>query len=130
MTTGITIEVAPGELVDKITILEIKAERIADAEKLANVQRELAVLTAARDATVPRSPELDRMTAELRAINEVLWNIEDQIRDFERDQDFGEGFIALARSVYRTNDRRAEVKREINLHLGSTLIEEKSYSAY
>ena len=130
MTGTVTIEIAPGELIDKITILEIKSERIPDADKLENVRAELETLAAARDATLPASDELDRLTAELKRVNEALWVIEDDIRDCERTGDFGERFVELARSVYRTNDVRADLKRQINLALGSRLVEEKSYQPY
>jgi tetratricopeptide (TPR) repeat protein len=124
----ICIEVAPGELLDKIAILEIKNARIADAGKLRNVQVELAELTALRSEALKISPELSELVAELKAVNERLWQIEDDIRLCERDQDFGPRFIELARSVYRENDRRAALKRAINELLGSRLIEEKSYA--
>lgn len=124
------IEVAAGELIDKITILEIKTERIADAAKLANVRAELETLNASRDAALATSPELDRLTAELKSVNRRLWVIEDDIRDCERAGDFGPRFIQLARSVYRTNDVRADLKRRINLLLGSRLVEEKSYRPF
>ncbi len=130
MGTVLQVEVSPGELIDKITILEIKAERIADPDKVANVQRELRSLVAARSAALPSSRELDELTAELRGINERLWQIEDDIRDCERNGDFGERFIDLARAVYRTNDRRAAAKRGINELLGSELVEEKDYADY
>ena len=130
MGTVLQVEASPGELIDKITILEIKAERIADPGKLANVHRELRSLTATRDKELTPSPELDGFTAELRRINERLWEIEDDIRDCERNGDFGERFIELARAVYRTNDRRAAAKRSINELLGSELVEEKDYAAY
>ena len=126
----ILVEVAPGELIDKITILEIKSERIADAGKLKNVRIELDVLAAARDAAMAASAELAELTAQLKQVNEALWEIEDAIRDCERGQDFGPKFIELARSVYHSNDRRAALKRQINELLGSKLIEEKSYAAY
>ena len=126
----ILVEVAPGELIDKITILEIKSERIADAGKLKNVRVELDVLAAARDAAMAASAELAELTAQLKQVNEALWEIEDAIRDCERGQDFGPKFIKLARSVYHSNDRRAALKRQINELLGSKLIEEKSYAAY
>jgi hypothetical protein len=126
----ILVEIAPGELIDKITILEIKSERIADAGKLKNVRVELQVLEAARDAAMAASPELADLTAQLKQVNEALWEIEDAIRDCERGQDFGPKFIELARSVYHSNDRRAALKRQINELLGSKLIEEKSYAAY
>ena len=130
MTRPIRVEVAPGELIDKITILQIKAERIADAEKRANVLVELATLDDTRAAAIPPDPEVGRLTAELKAVNEELWDIEDHIRDCDRDNDFGPRFVELARAVYRTNDRRAQLKRAINLHLGSRLVEEKSYKPY
>jgi hypothetical protein len=130
MTKPILVEIAPGELIDKITILEIKADRIADSEKLANVQTELLTLAAARTAAIPPDSEVDRLTAELKVVNEALWEIEDQIRDRDRAADFGPDFVALARAVYRTNDRRADLKRAINLHLGSRLVEEKSYTPF
>jgi len=126
----ILVEIAPGELIDKITILEIKSERIADAGKLKNVRVELQVLEAARDAAMAATAELADLTAQLKQVNEALWEIEDAIRDCERGQDFGPKFIELARSVYHSNDRRAALKRQINELLGSKLIEEKSYAAY
>lgn len=126
----ISVEIAPGELIDKITILEIKSARITDAAKLANVRIELSTLEQARDSAIPASPELADLTAQLKAINEALWQIEDDIRDCERDKDFGQKFIDLARSVYKSNDKRAALKRDINVLLGSRLVEEKSYSDY
>ncbi len=124
------LKFAPGELIDKITILEIKSEQITDAAKRHHVGTELAVLVEARDHAMPDSAELTRLAAELKAVNETLWRIEDAIRLCERDEDFGPRFIALARSVYHTNDRRAAVKRQVNELLGSRLIEEKSYATY
>lgn len=126
----IQVPVGPGELIDKITILEIKAARIGDPAKLANVRAELALLIGTRDQALAPSPELARLTAELGRINEALWDIEDEIRDCERAQDFGPRFIALARAVYRRNDERAAVKRQINALFSSTIIEEKSYAQY
>ena len=130
MKTSVSIEVAPGELIDKITILEIKLERIKDEDKLANVRQERDTLVEARDAAIEATPELDLLSAELKAANEALWEIEDDIRDCERIKDFGDAFVQLARSVYISNDKRAALKREINELLGSSLIEEKSYAAY
>lgn len=130
MTSGITVDIAPGELIDKITILEIKLARITENAKLANVQAEHDVLAASRDAAIVPSVELDGLTGELKAVNEALWEIEDNIRDCERQDEFGERFIELARAVYKTNDRRALLKRQINDLLGSSLVEEKSYAAY
>ncbi len=130
MRAPLQIEVSAGELVDKITILEIKSERITNPAKLENVRRELHSLTATRSEAVPSSGELDGLTAELRRINEELWEIEDEIRDCERRRDFGNRFVELARAVYRTNDRRAAAKRSINDLLGSELVEEKDYADY
>src|SRR5207249_10213417 len=126
----ILVEIAAGELIDKITILQIKSERMQDSAKLQNVWQELNVLTQARDDLLPHSDSLTAATAELKRINEGLWDIEDEIRDCERRQDFGARFVELARSVYMTNDRRAAVKRQINDLSGSRLVEEKSYAAY
>lgn len=126
----ILIPVAPGELIDKITILRIKAARIADAAKLANVRRELDLLEAVLGSKLPDAPPLPALTAALQEVNETLWQIEDDIREREREGDFGPRFVELARAVYRTNDRRAEIKREINAALGSAIVEEKSYAKY
>lgn len=123
------VEVAAGELLDKITILEIKSERITDAAKLANVRQELAALSAGRER-VERRGGLDNLIAELKHVNEALWEIEDELRVLERQHDFGPRFVELARSVYHQNDRRAAVKRRINEALGSRLVEEKSYQSY
>jgi hypothetical protein len=130
MTNPILVEIAPGELTDKITILEIKAERIDDAEKRTNVLAELATLNEARAAAIAPDDEMARLTTKLKTVNEALWEIEDDIRDCDRNGDFGPRFVELARAVYRTNDRRAGLKKAINLHLGSRLVEEKSYQAY
>ena len=127
---SVSVEVSPGELIDKITILEIKLERIDDAKKLKNVKSEWETLTAARDAAIEPSAELERLTAGLKQINERLWEIEDHIRECERDKDFGEKFVELARGVYSNNDERSRLKRDINKLLGSHLIEEKSYAPY
>lgn len=126
----ILVAVAPGELIDKITILEIKTERIDDPQKLRNVEIELKTLCEARDASIEPSPEIDSLTAQLKAINEKLWDIEDEIRACERRQDFGPRFVELARSVYFSNDKRAALKRRVNEHLGSKIVEEKSYQPY
>lgn len=128
--TEILVPVSIGELVDKLTILEIKAERIRDAAKLANVQAELEALRrtwtrSGLDAAVVAAP-----WAALKAVNLRLWDIEDRIRDKEREAAFDEEFIALARAVYFENDDRARYKREINQALGSAYVEEKSYASY
>jgi len=126
----IRIPVSAGELVDKITILEIKSARIADSAKRVNVRAELALLRGVRDAQIPASGEMRVLAATLKAINEELWEIEDSIRECERAGDFGPRFIVLARAVYRTNDRRAAAKRRIDAALGSKIVEEKSYATY
>jgi hypothetical protein len=127
---SITVEVAAGELLDKITILEIKDAKFTDPDKLANVRAELETLQAARDASLPAGPKIDAAVEGLREVNRKLWEIEDEIREHERRQDFGARFVELARAVYKTNDRRAALKREINELTGSRLKEEKSYAAY
>ena len=124
------VEVAPGELIDKITILEIKLKNIKDEAKLTNVRREYDVLMETYRANIEETDALRALIAELRDANAKLWDIEDDIRDLERVKDFGDAFVALARSVYRSNDRRAAMKREINELLNSTIIEEKSYAEY
>lgn len=126
----IEVPVSAGELVDKVTILEIKSERIGDPAKLANVRRELAGLSAIADPLLKANPGLAPLKASLRSINEALWQIEDDIRDCERAKDFGTKFIELARAVYVTNDQRAVAKRRIDELLGSEILEEKSYQAY
>lgn len=113
-----------------MTILEIKAERIQSPAKLANVQRELALLRAVWTASPYGAVDLGDLLHELKVINEALWDIEDRIRIKEAQSAFDAEFVELARSVYRTNDRRADVKRRVNLSLDSTLIEEKSYADY
>jgi hypothetical protein len=119
-----------GELLDKITILEIKSERIADAKKVANVRKELEELNATVEKTAQLTAATRSLVKELKLINEKLWVIEDDIRECERQQDFGARFIELARAVYFTNDERFRLKREINTEMGSALVEEKSYAAY
>ena len=126
----ILVPISPGELLDKITILQIKSERIDDADKLQNVRKELNLLMDTWRATDVGDDTIDGHWADLKAINETLWDIEDDIRDEERNKRFGERFIELARAVYVTNDRRSKVKKAINLHLGSEIVEEKSYQDY
>ena len=116
-----------GELFDKITILEIKSARIKDSGKLQNVRHELELLLALKAKYGLSNDDQASLVAELKSVNEALWEIEDDIRDCERRQDFGENFISLARSVYKTNDRRAEIKKELNVLHGSSIVEEKSY---
>ena len=123
-------EVQIGELIDKITILQIKKERIKDAAKLKNINAELDSLLATYKNEVPQSSEIEDLWQSLKTTNETLWVIEDDIRDKERARTFDQGFIDLARSVYYTNDERCRIKRDINMLSGSRLIEEKSYTDY
>jgi len=126
----IQVPVSPGEVLDKITILEIKSERIGDADKLTNVKRELELLQASWLRSVEQDETVCRIHSELKAINEALWEIEDDIRDKERAREFDQRFIDLARSVYVTNDKRADAKKELNVYLGAEIVEEKSYQDY
>ncbi|MFT4742531.1 MAG: hypothetical protein ACI91Z_000504 [Yoonia sp.] len=128
--TEILVPTAPGELIDKLTILRLKSEKITDAAKLVNVRHEMDVLTQTATAAIPMSPALQALWGELYEINADLWVIEDDIRAFEAKSDFGPGFIGLARAVYVTNDERARVKKSINLLLGSQIVEEKSYTEF
>jgi hypothetical protein len=130
MSTEIRVPISPGELIDKITILQIKSERITDPAKVANVRAELLLLeTTWRDCAYATS-DIDAEWVALRRINEKLWDVEDQLREKERIRTFDKEFIDLARAVYFTNDERAAVKREINTKLGSKIAEEKSYAKY
>ena len=127
----VQVPVSVGELLDKLTILAIKLERIDDPAKRLNIARERDALEAVVTAQRLRGADgVAELELELRGVNEQLWDIEDQIREHERQQRFDDGFIALARAVYRTNDRRADLKRRINALSGSELTEEKSYAAY
>ena len=126
----LTIETSPGEFLDKLSILEIKAERITEPGKLANVRRELDLLRATWEASPLAERDISAALVELKQINVTLWEIEDRLREKEAQGAFDEEFVELARSVYKTNDRRAAIKRDLNLALGSDLIEEKSYKAY
>ena len=127
---NIKVPVSPGEVLDKITILEIKSERISDPEKVANVRVELALLQETWKELIRDDEVIRGLHAQLKEVNEALWEIEDDIRDKERAKEFDQRFIELARAVYVTNDRRSRVKKELNLHLGSEIIEEKSYQDY
>jgi uncharacterized protein YukE len=126
----IHVPVSPGEVLDKITILEIKSERMSGAEQLANVRRELQLLRDIWTRTVVADETIAQLHGELKEVNETLWDIEDEIREKERAKAFDERFIELARSVYFTNDRRSRVKKALNTHLGSQIVEEKSYRDY
>lgn len=127
---SVKAEISVGELIDKITILRIKSEKIRDSAKLENIHRELDLLQIARQSLEDESSELMQLESELKLINETLWDIEDQIRDHERSHEFGESFVVLARRVYKANDERSEIKRKINEITGSNIVEEKSYKSY
>jgi hypothetical protein len=126
----IKVPISPGELLDKITILRIKSKRMSDPNKLANVRVELQELEHTWTASTYSKVDIAAEIAALQAVNEKLWVIEDDIRDKERAQAFDGEFIRLARAVYFENDDRAAIKRRINVTLGSTLVEEKSYAGY
>jgi hypothetical protein len=123
------IPAAWGEVIDKITILEIKNERITAPAALINVGKELALLAQAV-TVVMAQPKIRQLKDDLKAVNQALWDIEDRLRDKERAQDFGAEFVELARSVYRLNDQRATLKKHINTELASEIVEEKSYRPY
>lgn len=127
---SVNIPVPWGEVVDKVTILDIKLRRLADEAKRQNVQRERDILDPWFRKALEAKPGVAALAEALQRVNESLWDIEDAIRDCERKKDFGPTFIDLARSVYRHNDRRAALKRELNLLLDSDLVEEKSYTPY
>ncbi|MCR8916435.1 hypothetical protein FDP08_19795 [Marinobacter panjinensis] len=130
MADVIKVPVSFGEVLDKITILEIKSERIADPEKVKNVRLELDELSGTWNEAVQDQAAIADLRKQLKAVNEELWEIEDDIRDQEAAQDFGPKFIELARAVYVTNDKRAAIKKEVNVALGSRFVEEKSYQDY
>ena len=127
---SIQVPVSVGELIDKLTILEIKAQKIEDAKKLGNVNKERALLSAIIARELPASPELDELTSALRSVNEQLWAVEDELRALEAMGDFSAPFVEKARSVYLLNDERARIKQRINVEMGSELVEEKSYAQY
>jgi Family of unknown function (DUF6165) len=125
----ILVPISVGELMDKITILEIKFDRIKNSSQLENIARELGALRAVRLGNADRAV-LDPLSAELKQVNAKLWDVEDAIRECEARGEFGEPFVALARAVYRLNDERARLKQAINRASGSRLIEEKSYKSF
>ena len=127
MSASPVVPVSWGELIDKMTILEIKQERIASSEARANVAKEYGLLQEAATPIAARDG-VGALRAKLKAVNEALWEIEDDIRAKEAEGDFGDGFVRLARSVYKRNDERAALKRELNVLLQSELVEEKSYA--
>ncbi|HZD28929.1 MAG TPA: DUF6165 family protein [Xanthobacteraceae bacterium] len=125
----ILVPISVGELMDKITILEIKSERIKNPSQLENIVHELEALRAVRLRDIERAM-LDKLSAELKRVNAKLWDVEDAIRDCEARCDFGEHFIELARAIYRLNDERSRLKKAINLASGSRIVEEKSYRSF
>ncbi len=126
----ISVPVSIGELIDKITILEIKSERIDDIEKLKNINKELTLLSNTWNSSSYAANDISNERAQLKSVNEALWDIEDQIRLKEGQGQFDKTFIELARAIYINNDKRAAIKREINTILGSDIFEEKSYADY
>jgi uncharacterized protein DUF6165 len=126
----IKVPISPGELLDKITILRIKSQRMTDSAKVSNVRLELRALEETWSASAYAEFEVDADVSALLSVNERLWVIEDDIRDKERAQAFDADFIRLARAVYFENDERAAIKRRINTKLGSAIVEEKSYRDY
>ena len=130
MSDQINVPISPGELVDKITILEIKKEFIKNDNKLKNINHEYDLLMQIYTTQISETNGISELKNKLKEINLELWKIEDDIRDCEREKSFSDTFIELARSVYFTNDRRSKVKLEINLLLNSNLVEEKSYKDY
>ena len=124
------VPVSVGEVLDKISILQIKLAHISDAAKRANIQNELDALLPLVAGDVFTTDQMQALMAELKSVNEALWDIEDDIREKEAAKSFDAEFIRLARAVYITNDKRAEIKKQINLATGSSLVEEKSYESY
>jgi hypothetical protein len=124
----VAVDLAPGELIDKITILEIKQARLADPIQVANVRVELQSLESALERNIETTPELTSLMRELRAINETLWSTESEIRQLDRSESHGEEFVGCARRIFSHNERRAATKRRINELLGSRFVEEKCYA--
>ena len=127
MSMPLTLPVSFGEAADKLTILQIKKERIRDPAKLANVETELAQVSERFFAATGNSPGLDALLAALKRVNERLWDLEEAVREHERRGDFGADFVRIAREIYFTNDERARAKRELDVLLNSPIMEEKSY---
>jgi hypothetical protein len=124
---SVTIDTAPADLLDRITVLEIKSERVTAEPAARNVRTELAAMRASRDRAISATSELDRLTADLRRVNETLWDLEEEVRVCEGAGDFGDRFIQSARGIIHANDRRAALKQAINRMLGSSFQEEKSF---
>ena len=127
---SVEIAVSFGELFDKISILEIKQAKVVRPDQRANIEKELDILNRVRAGAVPADVAIDDLMGGLAYVNERLWDVEDELRDCERRNEFDAAFVEFARSVYQLNDRRAQLKRELNMRLGSELIEEKLYHDY
>ncbi len=127
---SVSVSVSWGELIDKVTILQIKLDRMTDPDKLRNVRTEMEALAEARSQALGGHPEIAGLEAELKQVNEVIWENEDDLREWERKKVYGPEFVLCARTAYRMNDRRSDLKRRINALLGSALVEEKSYTPY
>jgi chromatin segregation and condensation protein Rec8/ScpA/Scc1 (kleisin family) len=125
--TSVQIDAAPADLLDRMAVLEIKSARLVNDEQLRHVRAELVALREARDRSIPRSSELERLSAALRKVNEELWELEESVRRHEAARTFGEAFIQSARGIIHSNDRRASLKRAINQLLGARFQEEKSF---
>lgn len=125
--TSVSIDVAPGDLLDRITILEIKSARLQSESALLNVRTELATLRAARDRSIPTAPGLEHLTGELRGVNETLWDLEEEVRRSEAAAKFGDEFVRSARRIIHANDRRAAIKQAINRMLNASFLDEKSF---
>jgi predicted transcriptional regulator len=131
VSNDILIPVSTGELIDKITILEIKNENISSEAKLANVRKELALLgQVLKNLPMAAADEISALQTQLKAVNKEIWDAEDVIRDLDRRREFGDEYIKVARSIYRLNDARADTKKKINILSGSSVVEEKGYSPY
>ena len=127
VVTSVTIDVAPAEVIDKMTVLEIKTERLTNDEQLRNVRTELAALGRVCDSRITATPELDHLIVELRKVNELLWDLEEEVRRYDAAEDLGEAFVQSARAIIHANNRRVALKRAINVLLGARFQEEKSY---
>lgn len=130
MTYNILVPISPGEILDKITILQLKSEKIVDERKLQNVLIEMKILQETWQNSLFVSQDLDAQIKNLYQINSVIWDLEDLLRNKEKEKRFDEEFVDAARSIYVSNDKRARIKKEINEFLGSNIIEEKSYTNY
>ena len=123
-------EISAGELLDKMSILEIKLEKVEDTESLTEIKKEYEILAEVKNLNIEKNEKLKPLLIELKKINQNLWDIEDKLRIFEKNKDFGEAFVKLARDVYFNNDKRASIKSEINKTLGSNIREVKKYVKY